>query len=98
MSVFPGAGALGFCRSDKNRDHRMIFDVNNRGNLTILRSMNNALGSNDPSQPAHAGNGFLMKEGFNHRFGQNTNIPLHFEFNYLPGDFFLLTLPHRKTR
>lgn len=45
-------------------NHRMIFDVNNRGNLTILGSLNNALGSNDPSQPAHAGNGFLMREGY----------------------------------
>ncbi|UCH96673.1 MAG: DUF3471 domain-containing protein [Candidatus Aminicenantes bacterium] len=45
-------------------NHRMIFDVNNRGNLVILGSMNNALGNNDPSQPAHAGNGFLMREGY----------------------------------
>ena len=45
-------------------NHRMIFDVNNRGTLTILTSMNNALFSNNPSQPAHAGNGFLMKEGY----------------------------------
>jgi len=45
-------------------NHRIIFDVNNRGNLTILGSMNRGLGSNDPLQPAHAGNGFLMKEGY----------------------------------
>jgi len=35
--------------------------------------------------PWYAGPG---KGGFNHRFGVNTNIPLHFEFNYMPGDFF----------
>jgi len=45
-------------------NHRMIFDVSNRGNLYILGLMNDALFSNDPSQPAHAGSGFLMKEGF----------------------------------
>ena len=28
------------------------------------------------------------KGGFNHRFGQNTNIPEHLEMNYMPGDFF----------
>jgi hypothetical protein len=45
-------------------NHRMIFDVSNRGDLYVLRLMNNTLFSNDPSQPAHAGNGFLMKEGY----------------------------------
>jgi hypothetical protein len=45
-------------------NHRMIFDVSNRGDLYILGLMNDALFSNDPSQPAHAGNGFLMREGY----------------------------------
>jgi len=48
----------------KKGNHRLIFDVNNRGNLTLLGTMNSGLFSNDPSQPAHAGNGFLMKEGY----------------------------------
>lgn len=28
------------------------------------------------------------KGGFNHRFGQNTNVPEHLELNYMPADFF----------
>jgi hypothetical protein len=45
-------------------NHRLLYDVNNRGGLTILSRLNLAVGSNDPSGPEHAGNGFLMRQGF----------------------------------
>jgi len=43
---------------------RLLYDVNNRGNLYMLRHFNDAVGSNDPSGPEHAGNGFLMAQGY----------------------------------
>lgn len=43
---------------------RLLYDVNNRGNLYMLRHFNDAVGSNDPSGPEHAGNGFLMRQGY----------------------------------
>ncbi|MCP3994884.1 MAG: hypothetical protein GY722_07450, partial [bacterium] len=43
---------------------RLLYDVNNRGNLYMLRHFNDAVGSNDPSAPEHAGNGFLMEQGY----------------------------------
>lgn len=45
-------------------NHRIIYDVNNRGNLYMLRLYNNARGSNTPSTEQHAGNGFLMEHGY----------------------------------
>ena len=45
-------------------NHRLLYDVNNRGNLVMLGSMNDAPWSNDPSTPLHAGNGFLMRQGY----------------------------------
>jgi len=32
---------------------RLLYDVNNRGNLYMLRHINDAIGSNDPSLPEH---------------------------------------------
>lgn len=50
---------------DMNRWNRRIFyDVNNRGNKRILMFFNDARGSNDPSTLEHAGNGFLMRQGY----------------------------------
>jgi hypothetical protein len=43
---------------------RLLYDVNNRGNLYMLRHFNGAPGTNDPSTPADAGNGFLMEQGY----------------------------------
>jgi len=43
---------------------RLLYDVNNRGNLYMLRHFNDAVGSNDPTEPEHAGNGFLMRGGY----------------------------------
>jgi hypothetical protein len=45
-------------------NHRLLYDVNNRGNLVALASLNDADWSNDPSTSADAGNGFLMKQGY----------------------------------
>jgi len=43
---------------------RLLYDVNNRGNLYILRHINEGARTNDPSTSEDAGNGFLMKEGY----------------------------------
>ncbi len=45
-------------------NRRLLYDVNNRGNLYMLRHINDAYGSNDPLLPEHAGNGFLMEQGY----------------------------------
>ncbi|QDT43066.1 hypothetical protein Pan241w_31630 [Gimesia alba] len=42
----------------------LLYGVNNRGNLTALRLLNYATGSNDPKEKKHAGDGFLMRSGF----------------------------------
>ena len=43
---------------------RLLHDVVNRGAMRILQFLNDATPSNDPSTPAHAGNGFLMRRGY----------------------------------
>ncbi len=44
---------------------RIFYDVNNRGNKTVLGAFNDATtGGNDPTAAADAGNGFLMKLGY----------------------------------
>jgi hypothetical protein len=45
-------------------NHRLLYEVNNRGGLAMLARFNLAVGSNDPSGPEHAGNGFLMRQGY----------------------------------
>jgi hypothetical protein len=45
-------------------NHRLLFEVNNRGNLRALGYYNDARDSNDPATAEHAGNGFLMRQGF----------------------------------
>lgn len=45
-------------------NHRILYDVNNRGGLAMVPRFNLAVGSNDPSGPEHAGNGFLMRQGY----------------------------------
>ena len=67
-------------------NRRLLYDVNNRGNLYMLRHFNDAVGSNDPTGPEHAGNGFLMTHGFNHRFAQTTHHPSDLEGNSMPAD------------
>ena len=43
---------------------RLLYDVNNRSNLRMLQSFNDAVHSNTPSTAEHAGNGFLMRRGY----------------------------------
>jgi hypothetical protein len=45
-------------------NHRLLYDVNNRGNLTVLSRLNRAEGTNDPETAAHAGSGFVMRQGY----------------------------------
>src|SRR5207302_10318216 len=46
-------------------NHRLFFDVNNRGDMRALSSMNNATtGGNDPSAAGDGGNGYLLEQGY----------------------------------
>ena len=45
-------------------NHRVLYDVNNRGNLRALEYYNNAPSGNNPITAADAGNGWLMREGY----------------------------------
>lgn len=48
-----------------NGNHRVWFEVNNRGNLLAFPQLNDALtGGNDPTKAVDAGNGFLMRQGY----------------------------------
>ncbi len=42
----------------------LLYDVNNRGNMLALWTFNDGERTNDPKTEAHAGHGFLMKQGF----------------------------------
>ena len=43
---------------------RLLYDVHNRGNKLALWTFNDAERTNDPSTLEHAGNGFLLREGY----------------------------------
>jgi hypothetical protein len=43
---------------------RLLYDVNNRGNLYMLRHINGGNRTNDPSTSEDGGNGFLMRQGY----------------------------------
>jgi hypothetical protein len=46
-------------------NHKLLFEINNRGHILALASLNDAAqNSNDPAKAADAGNGFLMRHGF----------------------------------
>jgi hypothetical protein len=46
-------------------NHKLLFEINNRGHILALASLNDAArNSNDPAMAADAGNGFLMRQGF----------------------------------
>ncbi len=47
-----------------NGNGALLYGVNNRGNLNLLRHFNYASGSNNPTDDKHAGDGFLMRHGF----------------------------------
>ncbi len=43
---------------------RLLYEVNNRGNIGMLDFFNEARWSNNPQSRLHAGNGFLMEQGY----------------------------------
>ena len=45
-------------------NRRLFYDYGNRGNARALQFFNDAAGSNDPTTPEHAGNGFLFRRGY----------------------------------
>lgn len=45
-------------------NRRLIYDVVNRGNMRLLQFFNDAVPSNTPKDAEHAGNGFLMRQGY----------------------------------
>ena len=42
----------------------LLYEVNNRGRIAMLRQLDEATFNNDPATPADAGNGFLFRQGF----------------------------------
>ncbi len=42
----------------------LLYDVHNRGNKLALWTFNDGVRTNIPRDPEHAGNGFLMREGY----------------------------------
>jgi alpha/beta hydrolase family protein len=48
-----------------NGNHRLWFEINNRGNMPSFPQMNDArIANNDPTKAADAGNGYLMRQGY----------------------------------
>jgi Alpha/beta hydrolase domain len=46
-------------------NHKLLFEINNRGHILALASLNDAAqNSNDPAKAADAGDGFLMRQGY----------------------------------
>lgn len=43
---------------------RLLYDVHNRGNKLALWTFNDALRTNEPTNMDHAGNGYLLREGY----------------------------------
>jgi len=60
-------------------NHRLLYEVNNRGNLGMLSRFNRAAGSNDPAAVEHGGNGFLLRQGY-------TLVWSAWNWDVLPGD------------
>ncbi len=60
-------------------NNRIVYGVVNRGRKNILRYVNDAVGTNDPSSADDAGNGHLMREGY-------TVIWSGWDGNVVPGE------------
>jgi hypothetical protein len=60
-------------------NRRLLYDVNNRGNIRAVQFFNDAPPSNTPSTAAHAGNGFLMRRGY-------TVVASGWQGDILPGE------------
>ncbi len=68
---------------DMSRGNGKIFyEPPNRGSMRILMFLNDALGSNNPNSLEHAGNGFLLRQGF-------TLVCSGWQGDLLPGNDFL---------
>lgn len=68
-------------------NQRLFYDWGNRGNIRSIQFFNDALGSNAPISPDHAGNGYLFRRGYSVVFAA-------WQGDLLPGDGrFLLDLP-----
>jgi hypothetical protein len=61
---------------------RLLYDVNNRGNKTVLRAFNDGPPEPNPLTLASAGNGYLMRQGY-------TLIWSGWQGDLLPGDHML---------
>jgi alpha/beta hydrolase family protein len=72
-------------------NHRLFFDVNNRGDMRALSSMDNAAtGGNDPTAANDSGNGFLLEQGY-------TIVSAGWDATVLPGNGRLtITVPVAK--
>lgn len=52
-------------RDPARGNHRLLLEINNRGNILVFGLLNDAThDSNDPANAADAGNGYLMRAGF----------------------------------
>jgi alpha/beta hydrolase family protein len=60
-------------------NRRLLYDVNNRGNIRAVQFFNDAHHSNTPSTVDHAGNGFLMRRGY-------TIVASGWQGDILPGE------------
>jgi hypothetical protein len=60
-------------------NRRLLYDVINRGNKRALQFFNSAPHSNTPGSAEHAGNGFLMRQGY-------TLVCSAWQGDLLPGD------------
>src|ERR671924_2199155 len=60
-------------------NRRLLYDVNNRGNIRAVQFFNDAQHSNTPSTVDHAGNGFLMRRGY-------TVVASGWQGDILPGE------------
>ena len=47
-----------------HRNDVLLYEVNNRGNIVMLRQLADAPISNDPAERQDAGNGFLFRQGY----------------------------------
>jgi len=45
-------------------NRRLLYEVNNRGNRSLLSAFNSGTPGNNPESAEHAGNGFLLDRGF----------------------------------
>jgi len=67
-------------------NHKVFFEVNNRGNK-LFGDLNGSSGGNNPTTAAHAGDAFLMKQGYSIAWsGWDTSAPAG-------GDRLTITVP-----